>query len=53
MSMNIRLSGKMEMAWVIIICDMAQCEDEYINEMHGIQRERDNNNKSRYLKNDT
>lgn len=34
-------------------CDMAQCEDEYIHEMHGIQRERDNNNKSKDLKNDT
>ena len=31
--------------------DMAQCEDEYINEMHGIQKERDNN-KSKDLKND-
>jgi hypothetical protein len=34
-------------------CDMAQCEDKYINEMHGIQRERENNNKSEDLKNDT
>lgn len=33
-------------------CDMAQCEDEYIYEMRGIQRERDNN-KSKDLKNDT
>jgi hypothetical protein len=33
-------------------CDMTQCEDEYINEMHGIQRERDYNNKSKDLKND-
>lgn len=33
--------------------DMVQCEDEYINEMHGIQRERENNNKSKDLKNDT
>jgi hypothetical protein len=32
---------------------MAQCEDEYIYEMREIQRERDNNNKSKDLKNDT